>query len=113
MKGIASERIPFGAHVLCRGADVRLASPEIANGRAQPAPRWAARSDEAYHIGDFISVEPIEGLGQRNLQALANGPIMDPRVVFLPAGRISESAYRKRLDQQFKQAGLVFKQGCN
>ncbi|AIT81651.1 hypothetical protein [Novosphingobium pentaromativorans] len=106
MRGTAKERIPYGALVLCRGFEVVLAGPEIANGRARRPPRWAGRSDEAYHAGDWVSVEPIEGLGDRDLNALANGPIMDPRRIYLPAGKLTERAYQERLDLQFREAGI-------
>ena len=106
MRGTAKERIPYGALVLCRGFDIVLAPPEIANGRARRKPGSCGRADESYHAGDFVTVEPIEGLGERDLKALANGPIMDPGRIYLPAGRISEAAYQERLDLQFKESGI-------
>lgn len=96
MTGLAEERIPFGASVLCRGYRVRLASPEIANGIARARPTY--RGEQAvYEIGQHIAVDPIEGLGSRSLQAIADGPIMDPRSLFLPAGKISMDEYRERV----------------
>ncbi|MCT2398485.1 hypothetical protein [Novosphingobium mangrovi (ex Huang et al. 2023)] len=106
MRGKAKERIPFGALVLCRGFSVTLAPPEIANGIARSKPAWAGREDEAYHAGDYLHIDPVDGLGQRDLQAIADGPIMEPSRLFLPAGRISENEYQERLDLQFHDAGI-------
>jgi len=95
MSGRATEEIPFGAHVLCRGCSVSLAAPEIANGTARPRPR--NRGDRAvYEPGQHVAVEPVEGLGARDLHALANGPIMDPTQIFLPAGKLSMAETRAR-----------------
>ena len=34
--------------------------------------------------------------GNCNLQAIANGPIMEPNMLYLPAGKLSEAEYRAR-----------------
>jgi hypothetical protein len=94
MSGIATETIPPGAHVLCRGFRVSLAAPEIANGIARERPRWC--DDKQYLVGQHVTVEPVEGLGARDLHALANGPIMDPNQLFLPAGKLSMAETRAR-----------------
>lgn len=95
MSGMATEAIPFGAHVLCRGNRVSLAAPEIANGTARSRPLY--RGDKAvYESGQHVSVEPVQGLGARDLHALANAPIMDPVRLFLPAGKLSMAETRAR-----------------
>lgn len=95
MSGRATEAIPFGAHVLCRGFQVSLAAPEIANGTACRRPIYPG--DKAvYEPGQHVAVEPVEGLGRRDLHALANGPIMDPSSLYLPAGKISMAKTRAR-----------------
>lgn len=94
MSGMATEAIPFGAHVLCRGLRVSLAAPEIANGIARERSRWC--DDTQYLPGQHVTVEPVKGLGQRDLQALANGPIMDPSSLYLPAGKLSMAETRAR-----------------
>jgi hypothetical protein len=101
LRGIATEVIPFGAHVLCRGFKVSLATPEIANGIAASAPPSAYESD-AYPEGAFVSVEAIEGLGARDLHAMANAPLMDPNQLFLPAGKLSMQDYRRRVAADVK-----------
>ncbi len=95
MSGIATEAIPFGASVLCRGFRVSLAAPEVANGTAKSRPLYG-REKPVYDLGDYVAVEPIEGLGQRDLHALANGPIMDPCDLYLPAGKISLAEAKAR-----------------
>lgn len=95
MSGMATEAIPFGAHVLCRGFRVSLAAPEIANGTARS--RQIYRGEKAvYEPGQHVTVEPVQGLGRRNLHALANGPIMDPSSLYLPAGKLSMAETRAR-----------------
>jgi hypothetical protein len=95
MTGMATETIPFGAHVLCRGFRVSLAAREIANGTACNRPLY--RGDKAvYEPGQHVTVEPVNGLGHRNLHALANGPIMDPSSLYLPAGKLSMAEARAR-----------------
>lgn len=95
MVGIATEVIPFGAHVLCRGYQVTLAEPAIANGTAKPRPLHLGDPAE-YWVGDQVCVDPIEGLGLRDLQAIADGPLMNPLALYLPAGRISLAEVRAR-----------------
>lgn len=95
MVGLATEAIPFGAHVLCRGFRVSLAGPEIANGTARTRPIY--RGEKAvYEPGQHVAVEPVEGLGHRDLHALANGPIMEPSSLYLPAGKLSMAETRAR-----------------
>lgn len=103
-RGTAQERIEFGAPVLCRDFRVSSAPAEIANGTARHPPKWDNRN--YYERGDFVVVDPIDGLGERCLQAIANGPIMDPIRLHLPAGKLSEPEYQARLDLQFKEAGI-------
>ena len=82
----ATQKIAVGDAVLVRGGDASRAGPEIAN----------AVAEEAGRKGFYISVKMITGLGDRNLQAMADGPIMDPRRIFLPAGKCSEEEVRQR-----------------
>ncbi len=103
--GRASEAIPYGASVLLRGNEVRLASRSIANGIARPV-TFFPNSGGAYLLGEWVTVDLIEGLGERDLKALAAGPIMDPLRINLPAGKLSERDYQARLDLQFSAAGL-------
>ncbi len=80
------ERISVGDSILVRGGYAQKAEPSIAN----------AVADEPGGKGDRIWYVPIGGLGERDLQALANGPIMDPNRIYLPAGRCSEEEMRRR-----------------
>ena len=96
MRGVATERIPFGALVLCRGYRVSRAGSEIANGTA--GERFIFPGEPAeWPEGECVKVIPIEGLGARDLHAMANAPLMDPNRLFLPAGRLSEAEYRARV----------------
>lgn len=113
MRGIAIEPIPYGAHVLCRNFEVRQADPEIANGTACEERSPWRREIGAYQPGDFVRVDPIDGQGQRNLSAIANGPIMEPLKLYLPAGKLTEAEYQTRLDLQFKDAGIGVEQKAN
>lgn len=80
------ERISVGDKILVRGGKAQKADPSIAN----------AVADAPGGKGDHIRYVPIDGLGDRDLQALANGPIMDPNRIYLPAGRCSEDEMRRR-----------------
>lgn len=55
----------------------------------------------AEHVGtkadDFTAAD---------LQAIADGPIMDPNAIYLPAGRLSKAEYEARVRQQFRAAGI-------
>lgn len=96
LRGAAQEPIAFGALVLCRGNRVWLAGPELANGTARARPIWSDAARE-YAAGEFLFVDPVAGLGERDLHAIANGPIMDANALFLPAGKLSEADYRRRV----------------
>jgi hypothetical protein len=104
MIGRAKERIPYRALVLCRGGIVQLAGPELANGVAMVG--WPG----TYHeLGDYLAVEPVKGLGQRDLHAMANGPIMDPIRLFLPAGKLNNAQYQERLRGIIDESQIVGK----
>lgn len=103
--GRAMERIPYGASVLCRNMEVRRAPPETANGTASSKPEWGHRGD-AHRKGDWVDVQPIEGLGQRDLHAIAAGPIMEPLRIYLPAGKLTEAEYQERLALDYERCGI-------
>jgi hypothetical protein len=107
MRGTAKERIPYGALVLCRNFNVVLAPKEIANGTARPRPKWEWSKGDYFEPGDFLLVEPIEGLGGRDLHAIAAGPIMEPTKLYLPAGKLTEAEYQERLKLDFERAGIT------
>ena len=104
LRGTATERIEFGQHVLCRGWDCMPADPTIANGIARSKPAFTRQT--RYHKGDLVIADAIEGVGERDVHALAKMPIMDPVRLNLPAGKLSEAEYQARLDLQFKDAGI-------
>lgn len=107
MHGKAVERIPFGAPVLCRNMEVRLAPRAIANGIAgDESWRWRSGGRRIHYPGDWVTVRAIQGLGQRDLHAIARGPIMDPLALYLPAGKLTPAEYQERLDLQFREAGI-------
>lgn len=100
----AEEPIPYGALVLVRGGRASRADAALANAvvREPPYPRAHGH----YEVGDHLSAEPFEELGERDLHAIANGPIMEPSRVYLPAGKLSEAEYQERLALDFKRAGI-------
>ena len=83
----AQGKIPGGALVLVRGNRAVVADSAIANGKAdRPPPLMRQRK---WRDGQTLPVQMLEGLGDRCLHAIANGPIMDPASLYLPAGTIS------------------------
>jgi hypothetical protein len=102
--GRATEFIPFGALVIIRGERVSLAGPELANGRAMGGNGRV--EDGRFRKGATVDVEPISGLGDRDLHAMAAGPIMDPVRINLPAGKLTEEQYQERLALEFSRAGI-------
>ncbi len=112
LSGKAMESMTIGQYVLCRNFEVRLAPPELANGTVIATARYRRPIGDRYKIGDHVEVEPVVGLGQRDLQAIANGPIMEPIKLYLPAGKITEAEYQERLDLEFSRAGIDRSEGC-
>ena len=100
LSGKATADVQPGEHVLCRGGVCQPAAPSIANGVAS-RPRFK----DGWTAGDWLEAEPVEGLGERDLHAMASGPIMDPSRLYLPAGKISEDEWRRRIAQQMRDAG--------
>ncbi len=96
LRGVATETIPFGAHVLCRAFKVSLAPPELANGTARSRSLWGGDKPQ-YTKGEYLLVDPVEGLGERDLHAMANAPLMDANTLFLPAGKLTMEEYRARV----------------
>lgn len=105
LRGTATAPISFGQHVLVRGYDCSPADPTVANGIARTLPAFTCKS--SYKKGDFVMADRIEGIGQRDVHALAGMPIMDPVRLNLPAGKLSEAEYQQRLDLQFREAGIA------
>jgi len=64
-------------------------------------------SKTSYKLGEFITVKMDTDQTGRDLHALANSPIMDPKALFLPAGRLSEADYQARVADQFVRAGIT------
>jgi hypothetical protein len=95
--------VPFGSRVLVRGDRASLADPELANAIAVRTDCWWERYD-IVAAGTTFSVEMIEGLGERSLQAIADGPIMDPSLLYLPAGKLSIAETRARESTQLIDA---------
>lgn len=83
---MADTAIPYGAEVLVRGGRACLTVPELANARVVSRPPWLDEEDFIPPRRTF-SVELIDR--PRDLQALANGPIMDAVNLYFPAGRLS------------------------
>lgn len=105
LRGTATAPIEFGQHVLCRGWECSPADPSVANGIARALPAFTRHT--SYKKGDMLLADRIEGVGQRDVHALAAMPIMDPIRLNLPAGKLSEAEYQERLDLQFREAGIA------
>lgn len=103
-QGKATAAINFGQHVLIRGGVCGPADPKVANGIARPLPAFYGQA--RYKKGDWVVADRIEGVGARDVHALAGLPLMDPIKLNLPAGKLTEAEYQARLDLQFAEAGL-------
>lgn len=55
----------------------------------------------AEHVGT-----KAEDFTAADLQAIADGPIMDPSSIYLPAGRLTKAEYEARVREQFRDAGI-------
>lgn len=81
--------VPDGALVLVRGIRATVADQSVANAvAAARRPSWRDDAD-LIRDGQSFTVEMIQGLGARDLQAIADGPIMDGNALYLPAGKLS------------------------
>lgn len=89
-------RLHAGPACLVRGMRAVAASDALANASAGHRPSWDLRRSKAYRKGDTLPVVMDDGIGSRDLRAIANGPIMDPAALYLPAGKLSMSEYRAR-----------------
>lgn len=100
----ARERIAWGSSVLCLGGECRAADTSIANGMLlKPNLSLGRRKCQ---VGETVEVELLQGLGSRDLHAMANGPCLEPRSLYLPEGKISEAELAARTRQQFRDAGI-------
>lgn len=78
--------IAYGAMVLVRGCRASLAAPALVNARVVSRPVWLGENELIPPRRSFA----VEMLVQEpDLQAIADGPIMDPSQRFLPLGRLS------------------------
>lgn len=99
----ADEPVPYGATVLVRGVRASLAGPELANGRAVARPAWLGEG-EVIPARFSFSVEMLDHVP--DLQALANGPIMNPVSRFAPSGRLSWAEAKAREAAQILEWAL-------
>ena len=94
----AAENIPFGAPLLVRIGRAHLARDGVVNATAplQDGPPSAAQDYPGFRAGRqfFVTVEPV--VDTICLHTIANGPIMDPCRIYLPAGRITEAQLAAR-----------------
>jgi hypothetical protein len=94
--------IPFGARILVRGTRAIVADASLANATAptgSEASFYARHGFTGFCQGDWLFVQVEQGADGLDLHALANGPIMDPNRIYLPAGRLTEAEYRARMAQ--------------
>lgn len=91
----ADTDVNYGARVLVRGCRASLADQRLANATVVRRPSWC-RDDEVIEAGYSFSVEMDPPSAARDLQALADGPIMDSNELYLPAGKLSMAETRAR-----------------
>jgi len=92
---MADVPIPYGAEVLVRGCRASLAPRDLVNARVVRRPIWLGE-EEIIPARRTFAVEMLDR--PRDLQALADGPIMNATGLFLPAGRISWAEAKARED---------------
>lgn len=90
----AQGRVHYEARVMVRGNRCKEAGPELANGTASKGPPWLRQA--WYDDGQSLAVDMDADIGSRDLHAIANGPIMDPSALYLPAGKISLAEAKAR-----------------
>ena len=83
---VAESKIKKGDLLLVRGSRATKVGPEIAN----------AVAEEPCDKGRHFEVRMIQGLGARSLQAIADGPIMDPTRIYLLDGKCSVEEMKRR-----------------
>ena len=91
----AAGDIPYGSRLLVRGARASVAGDDLANAFAPPRPAWL-NEREIISDGQHFTAIMDEGIGKRDLHAIANGPIMDEAKIYLPAGKLSMEEFRAR-----------------
>jgi hypothetical protein len=103
----AEEFLPFGARILVRHGRASLASENLANATVPDADHypWFAREAGGFDAGQHLFPKLDESLGSRSLQDIANGPIMAPGALYLPAGICSEAEWRRRNRDVLDQLG--------
>lgn len=92
--GTATEDVRAREWVIVRHGMVTPANEAIATGRAASRPPGL---EPVYRKGTMVGVEPRTDQGTSlDLQAIADGPIMRPLAIYLPAGRCSEAEMKRR-----------------
>lgn len=102
-KAIAGEDLPFeGLVILAQGRAWNATYGTATHHTGKRSP-W---DDEMIQAGTWITVLPLADWEVLDLQALANGRLMDPNKINLPAGRLSTAQYEQRLADDFRRAGI-------
>lgn len=100
----AGEDIPFGALVSI--AQGRVWRAEYRTATHQARDRTPFDDDDVSPAGKMIMVYPLADWEVLDLQALANGRLMDPNKINLPAGKLTPSQYQQRLAEDFRRASI-------
>ncbi|MEO1490135.1 MAG: hypothetical protein AAFR88_11985 [Pseudomonadota bacterium] len=100
----ARERIAWDSPVVVLGGEAKGADSSIANATLLK-PDLVGRRRKC-HVGEYVEIEWIEGLGERDLHAMANGPCMQPLRIYLPDGKITQDELSERERQQREDAGI-------
>jgi len=103
----AEEFLAFGARILVRHGRASLAHEGVANASVPNAEfyPWYARDAGGFKQGALFFPVMDKDFGARSLHDIANGPIMDPAKIYLPAGTCSEADWRKRNTETLEQLG--------
>lgn len=104
---IAEEFLPFGVRILVRHGRASLADDNLANASVPSADYypWYVREAGGFAARQHFFPDLDEGLGVRSLHDIANGPIMDPGQIYLPAGVCSDAEWRRRNRAVLDQLG--------
>jgi len=91
----AEKTIRYGERILVRDGRAVPADSSLANATAPERPSWISARFKIRTGNNFMAVMD-DGIGDRDIKAIANGPIMDVANIYLPAGKVSMEEFKAR-----------------